>query len=567
MKRTSAFIFILFVLLHIHRLHGWKSPDECGHKNSQNCLIEATFGTLSSNESIGVFIKCTEDALVNEKLNHQFLSVDSITWNGCRAIKNLKNFAFDIINTMRKQIKFLKIENFHMSNDFSLNGFSQLEILHLKFNLIEKLSSTCFDGLSNLRELQMSENNLKSIDANVFSADFMPKLKSLRIHDKNLLMVHHQFKENQIIDDVTLEIYNIEMDLVEHHFHHVRNLSISLSSFNENCAQTVFNGYEKSSSWMIEHFKVDNFRCGFMMENVETIKTLELKGIIVYPYGSNDFMLKDMKNLQSLSLTHNEIVEISSAMFIGEFDALESIDLSFNGLHDIDAELFINSFPKLNKLNLTNNLISKIENLDRELKFQMFVDENSFNCGWIEMASIAKSFANLIYTNNLQQLNINGLKCIYYYSNPVSLQQTQPDCENDNDINELAQVFQVKIAKLQNENFIMRPKILALILFGAFMLGFVITFLSIYTYNRRQLLKHQPFYHMLRDTLIRPMTNARESFTKDFKNIILRNLPPTNYEHPISENRTTNQTDMTEIEANIYEEIPYSTAKNGSSSN
>jgi hypothetical protein len=83
------------------------------------------------------------------------------------------------------------------------------------------------------------------------------------------------------------------------------------------------------------------------------------------------------------------------------------------------------------------------------------------------------------------------------------------------------------------------------------MLGSALTLLLICAYNKHQLLNRQPFYHMLRNSIIRPFSDARENLAKDFKGIILRNLPPTNYEHPISDSST----EMTEVEANIYEEI------------
>jgi hypothetical protein len=81
------------------------------------------------------------------------------------------------------------------------------------------------------------------------------------------------------------------------------------------------------------------------------------------------------------------------------------------------------------------------------------------------------------------------------------------------------------------------------------MLGSAITYILLYAYSRRRLLKQQPFYHMLRESL--------SVAARDFKGVVWRNLPPTNYEQPISDSNLNVLNMTAEMDAgNIYEEIP-----------
>lgn len=395
----------------------------------------------------------------------------------------------------------------------------------------------------------MIENNLKWMDYGLLGD--LPKLTHLDIRESHhLLMANHQFRENQIVDNVKLEIYSVEMDLLEHLFLHVRNLSIiiKLKDDADECDLTRLNGYEKN--WIIEGLKLSNLRCGFIMENVESIKDLKLNQVIQLPYS--EFELKDLPYLENISLNSNSLENFSSSKFEGNFNSLKHLDLSGNEITEIDMRK-LEIFPSLKEVNLDGNFLSKFDkmNLQKFETVRFFVDKNHLDCSWLKSIATSKVFTNFVYEKSFEGLNIAGLSCLLNQS---------PDY-NRTDESKCSPVFHesesnIEQRELGKDNFILAPEILTISVCAAFLLGMAVMFVSIYVHHKRQISKQEPFYHLLRDSLVRPILNARITLRRDFKEIISRILPPTNYEHPISDSFVTEMTDVAANTANIYEEIP-----------
>ncbi|KAL7049785.1 hypothetical protein ACKWTF_003851 [Chironomus riparius] len=520
----------------------------CGHNYQSNCLIEATFSNSLSNETIDVLVNCTNDndAVMSKKMQNQFSKIEKIIWNGCYAVNNVKFFGLRKISN-RKDVKMLKIEKFTVDTIEigTFDEFTQLRILSFEFNFIEYLLSSCFRGLENLFMLQMIENNLKRISPETLGV--LTKLNTLQIVDRTLFIANHQFTSNQIVENVAIDIYYIEMDLMEHLFNHVRNLSILLS-FNDDdhdnelveCDVRMI-GYE--TKWMIENLRLDNIRCQFIAEHVETLKSLELRKIEKF-----GIELKNLINLKNLTISFCDLKELTTNLLAGDFNELEYLDLSHNKLSTINMSIF-HSFTKLKQINFNSNHIHTIDELDHPniLNIHIHVDYNSLDCEWLTSISSHDIFDNFIYVRNFKFINVNGLQCSLHQQQSMSrvalsLLSTHSSVAS--------------ITEFHDENFNVKPKIFAFIICCTFLLGIAITFILIYTYNRIQLLNHQPFYHMLRDSLIRPFSSARDTLASDFKGIIFRNLPPTNYEHPISTEKF-DDTELSELNENIYEEIPH----------
>lgn len=532
----------------------------CGDNyESKNCFVEASFGKLASNESmIDVLVNCRDTNGTLSRCNNQFSRFDMVIWNGCYATRNLRFFGLQKIQANRKQVRYLKIEKFTTTSIESgtFDGFIQLEVLAIESNFIQNLSASCFRGLESLLELRLISNNLKWMSEQVLTA--LPKLNTLRIDEGNLLMANRQFSEesydnndgvweglrsHQFVEHVSMKIYHIQMDLVEHLFHHVRNLSISLTSLSSSmdyCELTRFNGYERA--WLVQNLKLENHQCGFVIENVGTLRTLELRKVILAPISAStlsDFKLKNLQNLTELVLNHNELSEITQSIFEGAFEELEVLDLSHNHLTEIDMSI-LRLFPKLRHIDLGYNSIHQMQNMHSNHIHKITVDFNRFDCEWL----IYHASKNFAYTKRFATLNVNGLECTYQHQQ----QPYQMDpCVNTSDI---------ILSALNEENFILPLYTLILIICGSILLGFIITYTSIYLNHRRLLWKQEPFYHMLRDSLIQPFTVAR-----DFKGVLWRKLPPTNYEQPISESNLSivvGSSDLTrDMDAgNIYEEIP-----------
>lgn len=543
----------------------------CGNNYVSECLIEATFGNLAStNESIDVLVNCT--TMSTSYRYNQFSQFNMVVWNGCYATKDLKYFGLrKIMLASRKQVRHLKVEKFISSTIESgtFEGFTQLEVLNIQSNSIQNLSASCFSGLESLLELRLIANSLKWISAQVMSK--LPKLNLLAIDDAELSMTNRLFGEKEeeesssrkMVGHVSMKIYHIGMDLVEHLFHHVRNLSISLTSSDDfigmdYCELTRFNGYEKA--WIVENLKLENHRCGFVMENVDSLRTLELKRVILHPISSfafNDFKLKNLQNLTAIVLNHNELTEVTQSIFEGAFNSLTALDISFNRLPEIDMSIFKLSFPKLKRIDLRYNSIRWLNNVqgidDDDDNIQLLVDMNDFDCVWL-MHKVTWTSSVFNYTKRFNSLNVNGLECTFHYT---ELTTGKPYGEISTLPNDY---YYRKYITLQQENYILRPNALLSIICGFVLLTFIVTFVAIYLYHRHRLLsKREPFYHMLRDSLIQPFAVARETIAREFKGVFFRNLPATNYELPISDTNNIDNGDMAEeVDAggNIYEEIP-----------
>lgn len=536
----SAFLIPLL----IHCLAGDESLNynrmSCGNNYASDCFIEAVFGNGRNNVTVDVLVMCGN---LNESFDNQFSLVDKIVWNGCRTSSKLKGFGLRKI-ARRHEVKYLRVEHFAIGTveAGTFDGFLGLETLSLRFNSIQNLSSGCFRGLESLKVLEMIDSELLWMEKGVLGD--LPHLDALTVDSSHLLIANHQFREHQSVDYVSLEIYNFEAELLEHLVAHVRNLSISVKFDDDGygCDQTTLNGFEKD--WLVESLQLESLRCGFAMSSVGSIKSLSLIRAITRTYA--EFELKDLPALEAISLHGNVLQDVSS---LGKLDKLKQLDLSDNTLKEIDMRMF-EALANLRQMNLSGNFLTKLSQLKPEnfLDVQLFVDGNNFDCSWLsDMAT-----ANFVYTPNFKNLNMNGLSCQH---NP---EQNDASCSSYfiDDLQESKQRAEWDLRKLVDDNFILKPEIFMITVSASFLLGAAVTFISIYVHRKRQMLSQKPFYHLLRDSLFRPISNVRDTMRSDFKEIISRTLPPTNYEHPISDSYVTEMSDVAVSESNIYEEIP-----------
>lgn len=524
-------------------------PSGC-NRSSDKCVIKAVFQSIRDNVTVDVVVSCLRG---DEIAPDRYSNADKIEWNGCETPTNTKGLGLRKIS-WRSRVKQLRIEKFSVESleAGTFDGFSELEVLTFENNSIRNLLPSCFRGLQSLKVLQMMENNLKWLGAGVLGD--MPTVKSIEIHDKqHLLIASHQFRGNQTLDNVKLEIYYMEMDPLEHLLLHVRNLSIAVN-FNvtaSECHQVRLNGYEKQ--WIVERLSLANFSCGFVMENVDSVATLELIRAIQLPHS--EFKLQNLRKLEEIALHDNNLDELS--LRVGNFERLTTFDVSRNRMKSIDMRMFAAS-QNLKTINLKGNFLTKLdwinaENflLPREVK--LLVDGNNFECSWLFDISTTEVFTNFVFQTNFTGTNVDGLGCALNRSTlgsaAVEGEGNNTRCIDLRDDNARGELLELK-----NSNFILGPGILAAIVCAASLLGMALSFISIRVYHKRQLLKQTPFYHLLRGSLLQPISGARITLGRDFKEIVSRRLPATHYEHPIS--TMTDATEMSDLTCNIYEEIP-----------
>lgn len=544
-RRKALVAVVLLLSIRILSATLDEAPSGC-NRSSDKCVIKAVFQSIRDNVTRDVVISCLRG---DEIAPDRYSNVDKIDWSGCETPTNTKGLGLKKIS-WRNRVKELRIEYFHVESleAGTFDGFSELEVLTLELNSIQNLLSASFRGLKSLKVLQMMDNHLKWLDAGVLGD--LPTVKSIGIHDKqHLLMANHQFGENQTLDNVKLEIYYMEMELLEHSLLHVRNLSVAVNFDvdGSECHQVRLNGYEKQ--WIVERLSLANFSCGFVMEDVDSVTELELIRAIQLPHSQ--FRLQNMPKLEEIALHDNNLDEIS--LKTSNFERLTTFDVSRNRMKSIDMRMF--AAPNMKTINLSGNFLTKLDGINEEnfllaREVKLVVDGNNFECSWLFDISSTEVFANFVFQTNFTGLNVDGLRCSLNDSTLRSSAEGNStlciDFEEENAHGELLE--------LKNSNFVLGPGSLAAIVCAASLLGMALSFISIRVHHKRRLLKQTPFYHLLRGSFLRPISDARITLGRDFKEIMSRRLPPTHYEHPIS--TLTDATELSDLTCNIYEEIP-----------
>lgn len=524
------------ILVLIHCLVGQASDNladsnrvNCGHNYQSNCLIEATLGIAATADAIDVLVNCSNLDNGNTARSNQLLSsssIERVVWNGCYAVPNLRFLGLRRLSS-RGHVRDLTVERFTLDTieDGTFDGFIQLEMLALDGNSIGYLLSTCFTGLENLLTLKMTENNLKRLDPETFT---LPKLNVLDIVDRSLLITNHQF--SWTVENVAMDINAIGIGTIENIFNHVRNLSISSSAnIDYGVIVTVLNGYEHN--WMIEDLSIDNVLHGIV--SIEEIESIER--IVITKGHLERVTIKDLENLRNLSIMSSQLREFPE--FIGTYSHLDAIDLSYNKLTTVNMSI-LNRMESLKEIFLVHNDINMLTSYPSTLSsIHIHVNYNSLDCEWLSLVSTQDIFSTFVYDKNFTFINVNGLLCSLRHSQiqPLPFVSTDEDEHN----------FNVDVRKM------------AFVICCFIFLGIVIWHSIIYVYNKIR--RRQPFYHMLRDSFVKPHA-ARETIASEFKGIVFRNLPPTNYEHPISSTKADNEV-MMDVDENEYEEIPQKDVK------
>lgn len=543
---------------------------------TNKCLIEATFGRVksSSDETVDVLIDCTAPTVAHQDPHkQQFGTIEAVVWNGCsaRQQQHLADFGLGLL-LRHSQIKWLRIEHFTGIDSLGAGTFDKfvsLENLEIVNNSIDSLSVACFRGLSTLKTLSLTANNLKWIAASVLSD--LPKLSTLRIDDREqrLLITTPQLTNKQIVDEISLTINAAtQLNFLEHLLSRSRNLSlivVNWSSDQSECEQIMLNGYEKS--WIIAALHLENLHCGFTMNDVESIKSLQLNGALGISYPGT-IRLKGLPNLEQLVMHENNLVNFT--MFDEDDDEelckLNMLDLSRNyKMYDFDMQI-VERCRALSTINLIGNELTTLKhfqdvsngNDSNNVTTSVLVDGNQLRCSWLsnEVSKASSTRLNLVIAQNFRGLNFRGIPCT---EDDSTLQQHEKLLPPPEAI--------TKVAPSSTEAVVLKPiehiATMSIISIFSLVLGVMLTLVTLQIYRKYFVQRQQPFYHLLRDSLPLPaVAHMRRRGTTPTGNvchidIVSRDLPATNYEHPISESTMNFGGEFEEMfSSNIYEEIP-----------
>jgi hypothetical protein len=223
---------------------------------------------------------------------------------------------------------------------------------------------------------------------------------------------------------------------------------------------------------------------------------------------------------------------------------LEILNLHHNQIKFI-AYNFMETNPKLKVINLSDNqLRSFLPNmaiLHHDSLHAIIVDHNPWDCDWIVHLSRlhGEVFAKLKFARVVNKLNIEGLQCQVYD-------------DNKKQENKSYTTVAPSPSPSPREPTTEEVNFLKLCLIFTMTVFFIVILLVIYSYlyERYKRAQHTPFYRL---TL---RSSNRASTTSSNAHIVLRKLPATGYEIPISMRKSVG-----DVHPNIYEEIPYVTRR------
>lgn len=208
---------------------------------------------------------------------------------------------------------FFELNQTESRNITIFNGLSQLKVLDLSHNELDEmvLDAYFFQNLGNLRELNLSNNRLGSLFENLF--DSLTELRHLDL----------SFNEIHTIDQT--------------HFFHLKKLVSLDLSLN-----------------LIEEISVY-----FLQSNVK-LKRLNLSNNLLEVIDESTFSMRS-SNLIELDLNNNQLISIKKLAFT-DLRKLKELDLSYNKLESIDAIADLNDLEELNiqSNDITNDFDSNV---------------------------------------------------------------------------------------------------------------------------------------------------------------------------------------------------------------
>lgn len=326
-----------------------------------------------------------------------------------------------------------------LSNSLKSNIIQDpIEQLEIENSSITKLFGALFSDSSTykfhstIRELDVRNSQLKSIQAHVFSTELLTNIQYLQL-DRNQLPV----VPIDLVNNMTqLRLLNLSSNHVtsieQNSFQKLTNLSELDLSYNR-ISRLAKNAFAGLSS--LEYLNLNGNELIKLDKNIfafgRKLKHLDISNNKLQTLDRQD--LNELTALETLKLAYNQLTTLPRSIF-SRNAKLYNLDLSFNKLDDIDTYLF-KSTRFLKDLNMSGNLIKEITkntfspttrikriNLSQNL-LQALSSETFKGLEWLELIDLSHNqivnISNDAFSRIFQveiDLSFNKLTRIFYWS-------------------------------------------------------------------------------------------------------------------------------------------------------
>ncbi|KAL3065569.1 hypothetical protein OYC64_015680 [Pagothenia borchgrevinki] len=235
--------------------------------------------------------------------------------------------------------------------DNAFANLTSLVVLHLHNNRIKQIGDNCFAGLVNLETLDLNFNNLmvfpKAIEA-------LPKLKELGFHSNDIAAIPEgAFHNNPLLR--TIHLYDNPLSSVgASAFQNLSDLhSLMLRGASMMQDFPILTSTNNLESLTLSGTKISSIPAN-LCEDLKLLQTLDLSYNEIKELPS----LQSCVRLQEISFQHNHIDQIDRDTFQG-LSALRLLDLSRNDIRVIHRDAFL-SLAALTNLDLSMNSLTVI---------------------------------------------------------------------------------------------------------------------------------------------------------------------------------------------------------------
>uniref|UniRef100_A0A0K8VGJ9 Leucine-rich repeat-containing protein 15 n=2 Tax=Bactrocera latifrons TaxID=174628 RepID=A0A0K8VGJ9_BACLA len=354
----------------------------------------------------------------------RLVSASQNEWNRCtsgicRCSPETKSFTCwnaNVVSLPVSQVIPMNIESIDLSrNHFStfhkdtFRGLTLLKELDLSNNILNFIPANLFQDLDSLLQLRLQNNHLENLDSVTFW-----KLRNLNLIDvsKNLL------------SDLPTNLFGHSQRLIVINLSQNKILHFSPELLRD---QLVLEDLDLSRNEILE------LKSG-CLKNLKTLKMIDFSFNFISSI-SDDFF-SDLKNLRSLILHNNRISSVSKELF-KNLKSLITLDLSTNRISKIHENAF-SDLKKLRELLLGQNNLSDIadglfNNVNSLISLNLFsnnfttIESNDFQ-GLINLEklmlnnNILKNMDDDVFTPliNLEKLRIDSNKLQYLQNGAFS---------------------------------------------------------------------------------------------------------------------------------------------------